>query len=301
MRIASSRRGARTALVAAFALATALAGDGAAAVSPQTSSVDVAIGPSGISASAPAGRTCGSVTFRVRTADREGRRLQVLRPKEGVRPDRLRRDLVEAVSREPATRAAGIRAVREDADALGGALVTRAVPVEFTETLATGRIYLMDFGAFLRNPRGRVAFTPLDLRGPCRDEFYHPAADGRVLTVETSAGPRFRTRDVDDASGTFLVRNTSPELHEMEIQPVRRGTTDEDLARYFDATAHGRKARTPFTGAPSGLGAISPSRTVTVHPLLLPRGTYALLCYLPDEENGLPHTALGMHKVVELQ
>ena len=33
----------------------------------------------------------------------------------------------------------------------------------------------------------------------------------------------------------------------------------------------------------------------------LPRGTYVLLCVIPDELEGVPHTHLGMHTVVGLR
>jgi hypothetical protein len=33
----------------------------------------------------------------------------------------------------------------------------------------------------------------------------------------------------------------------------------------------------------------------------LPRGTYVLICFVSDEETGMPHALMGMHKVVILK
>ena len=32
----------------------------------------------------------------------------------------------------------------------------------------------------------------------------------------------------------------------------------------------------------------------------LPPGTYVLLCFIADDENGMPHAFMGMHKVIVL-
>ncbi|GAA1903076.1 hypothetical protein [Streptantibioticus ferralitis] len=301
MRIASSRRGARAAAVAALAFAATVAGAGPVCARPGTGHprIDVRIDPSGIRA--PRNRPCGNTTFQVHTSDRRGRQLQLFRPKRGVRWRRVLEDLVNAVSRDPRTAATGIHAVRADAEALGGAFVTSRVPTEFTEAITAGWVYLLDFTDFRQHPSADAEVETLHLHGPCRYEPIRRPPTGRVLTVDTQTGPRFRPQDVDYAHGTLLVHDISTEIHEMRIQPVRSGTTDADLTRYFDALAHGRPAeRSPFTGEPTGLGAISPGRTVMVHPHHLRRGTYALLCFVPDEGTGAPHTFLGMHQIVRL-
>ncbi|MDF3289928.1 hypothetical protein [Streptomyces silvisoli] len=302
MGIEPLRRGARAAAVTAVALAATVAGAHPVGARPQLRhhGIDVRISRSGIRA--PRHHQCGNVTFQAHTSDRRGRQLQLFRPKRGVRPRRVLEDLVNAVSSDPRTAAAGIHAVRGDAEPLGGAFVTRGVPVEFTESITAGWVYLLDLTAFRRHPGPDAEVEALRLHGPCRYGQLRRTPTGRVLAVDTDAGPRFRPQDVDNAHGTFLVRNISTEIHEMQIQRVRYGTTDAELARYFNALAHGPvSGRSPFTGEPSGLGAIAPGRTVLVHPRHLRRGTYALLCFVPDDGGGAPHAFLGMHRVVRLR
>ena len=292
------RRGATAAT--ALALAVAVAHPVSARPRLRHPGIEVRISRSGVHA--PRRHRCGNVTFQVRTGDWHGRQLQLFRPKRGVRPQRVLADLVNAVGRDPRTAAAGIHAVRGDAEELGGAFVTPRVPVEFTESITAGWVYLLDLTAFRRHPSADAEVEAVRLHGPCRYGTLRHTPTGRVLAVDTAAGPRFRPQEVDSAHGTFLVRNISTEIHEMRIQRVRRGTTDAELTHYFDALAHGPVPRpSPFTGEPSGLGAIAPGRTVVVHPHHLRRGTYALLCFVPDDAGGAPHVFLGMHQVVRLR
>jgi hypothetical protein len=295
------RRAAEATTATVLAVAATLAGAHLVCARPvhRYHGVDVRISRSGVRA--PRHHRCGNVTFRVRTGDRRGRQLQLFRPKRGVRPQRVLADLVNAVGRDPRTAAAGIHAVRGEAEALGGAYVTRRVPVEFTEAITAGWVYLLDLTAFRRHPSADAELEAVRLHGPCRYGPLRRTPTGRVLAVDTGAGPRFRPQDVDSSHGTFLVHNISTEIHEMQIQRVRRGTTDSDLTRYFDALAHGPvPGPSPFVGEPSGLGAIAPGRTVLVHPRHLLRGTYALLCFVPDDAGGAPHAFLGMHRIVRL-
>ncbi len=301
MRNEPSRRGARAA-VTAVALAATVAAAHPVGARPQLRhpGIDVSVDRTGVRA--PRHHRCGNVTFQVYTGDRRGRQLQLFRPKRGVRPRRVLEDLVSAVSRDPRTASAGIHAVRGDAEALGGAFVTPRVPVEFTESITAGWVYLLDLTAFGRHPSADAELEALRLHGPCRYGPLRRTPTGRVLAVDTEAGPRFRPQDVDNAHGTFLVRNISTEIHELRIQRVRRGTTDAQLDRYFGALARGPvPGRSPLTGQPSGLGAIAPGRTVVVHPRHLRRGTYVLLCFVPDDGRGVPHAFLGMHRIVRLR
>jgi len=44
---------------------------------------------------------------------------------------------------------------------------------------------------------------------------------------------------------------------------------------------------------------MSPGQFAVFH-LDLPPGLYALICYVPSDETGLPHAHMGMHQVVTL-
>ncbi|MFE0463687.1 hypothetical protein ACFW1A_30990 [Kitasatospora sp. NPDC058965] len=285
---------------AALACATTVSGTGLAVADDHhhAEPVRIRIDKSGISS--PEQAQGGLVTFRTETDDPNGRQLQILRPHEGVSIDQVFADLAKAVNQtDPATAAAGITAVRGESDALGGQLVTPAVPEEQTERIGDGTLYLLDFTAFLADPAHPV-FRTLQL---CGDNGRELAAfpQSIVLQHETSDGPRFDAQNLDTANAPILVHNEADELHEMQIQPVAPGTTDADVQAFFDALANGQNpGPPPFTGPPSGVGAISPNGTVELKTQGLAAGTYVLLCFVPDDQTGIPHAFEGMHKVVVL-
>jgi hypothetical protein len=293
-------RSATLAAAAALACATTVAGAGvaSAAGSHHIEPVRIHLDKSGISA--PDRAEGGLVTFRTDTDDPAGRQLQILRPHEGVSIDQVFADLTKAISQtDPATAAAGITAVRDEADALGGQLVTPTVPEEQTERVGEGTLYLLDFTAFLADPAHPV-FRTLELCGDS-GRTLAPFPQSIVLQHETSAGPRFDAQNLDTADAPILVHNEADELHEMQIQPVKPGTTDADIQAFFDALAAGQNpGPPPFTGPASGVGAISPQGTVEIETRGLPAGTYVLLCFIPDDTTGIPHAFEGMHKVVTL-
>ncbi|MCX3063996.1 hypothetical protein [Streptomyces beihaiensis] len=305
MRTSLLRHGARTA-VAALALTTALAGAASADTGarhdghgrPGPRPVEVSVDAHGIQA--PRTARAGLVAFHVTTDDpKAGQFVQAFRPRHGVSLHKLLADLAEAVNRnDPSVAARGITAVNHDAQALGGAQVTHDVPETFTTPVSEGPVYLLDFGKFLEDPSHPVV-RKLELRGKNgrkgRDLADFP--DGIVITKETSNGPRFDVNGVRRAKDNILVHNSADELHEMELQAVPPGTTDAQLQAYFDHPS----GPPPFAGMPTyGLGVISPGRTALLQPHHLPKGTYALLCFVPDDEAGIPHAFEGMHKVVVL-
>ncbi|GAA1172374.1 hypothetical protein F4556_006448 [Kitasatospora gansuensis] len=295
-------RGARAAAVAALALTSGLTGIGTADATGRTGSapvpIEVRIGASGIQA--PASAPGGLVTFHVTTDDPAGRALQVFRPKAGITLDQVLADFTKAVaSTDPADTANGISAVEHEAEALGGVTVVPAVAGSATTEISPGTVYLLDFTAFLQDQSAPVLRSLELCAGPSADLAEFP--DGIVITEETAGGPRFRTENVTLADGRFLVHNASDEIHEMTLQQVPDGTTDAQLQAIYDAILAGNP---PPQGGPAplsvGLGGISPGRTALYHAEHLPPGTYALICFVPDHESGLPHAFLGMHKVVVL-
>ncbi|MFK8909724.1 hypothetical protein [Streptomyces sp. YS-3] len=300
MRTALLRNGARVAAAAALALATALGGAATADATARGEEyghhgnpVEVEIGASGIHA--PDTAQAGLVAFHVRTDDPKGHFLQAFRPHRGVTVRKVLADLGKAVSKKPAAAARGISAVRDEAELFGGAQVTPSVPETFTTRVGAGPVVLLDFTAFLADPAHPVTRV-LHLRdGSSGDLADFP--DSIVITRETSKGPRFDVNGLHKARENVLVHNASDEIHEMGLQPVKPGTTDAQLQKFFAGHTAGQP---PFTGPSLGLGAISPGRTALLEPHHLRPGTYALLCFVPDDKTGVPHVAEGMHKVVVL-
>jgi hypothetical protein len=289
----------RTALAAALALAAAVTGAGTAtAASPEDHPIEVSLGAAGLQA--PATGTGGLVSFRVKTDDPNGRHLQLFRLHDGVSVDQLLHDLANAVGKDPAARVTGIKAVRGEADALGGALVTPQVHEQFTEEVAPGAVYLVDLTALRADPAHPVT-KRLDLTGTgglSMNQARFP--DGMVIARDTPSGPRFQTEDFDHAHLAYLMHNESAQPAEMELLPVGPDTTDEQVQIYFEAAAAGLSPQSPFTGPGSGFGAFSSDRSAAVQAHGLQPGRYALVNQVPDEMTGQPAALKGMHRIVTL-
>ena len=87
-------------------------------------------------------------------------------------------------------------------------------------------------------------------------------------------------------------------LHALDLVPARPGTTDPEIQSYFDS---GSDQPPPFLidGPSVELPLRSPAKVVGFG-WSLPPGTYIMFCFA-DDETGLPHAIMGMHKVVILR
>ncbi|MEV0598717.1 hypothetical protein AB0I82_05345 [Streptomyces sp. NPDC050315] len=257
--------------------------------------VEVSVGDSGIHA--PDSAQAGLVDFHVKTDDPKGRSLQALRPRHGVSIHKVLTDLAMAVGDNPAAAAKAVSSIRDEAELYGGAHVTPSVSETFTTPITAGTVTLLDFTAFLKDPAHPVTHT-LELHGNPSSKERADFPDSIVTTKHTEAGPRFEVHGLHKAEENILAHNASDEIHEVALQPVKPGTTDEQIQKAFSSPSAGEP---PFTGPPLGLGAISPGRTTLLTMHHLPPGTYALICFVPDDKTGHPHVAMGMHKVVVLK
>lgn len=241
----------------------------------------------------------GLITFRVSTPDAQGHTLQGFKLKSGETLSETLAAFRKAVSHDPATSAAGIRELGEDITAVGGAMVDPVTPVWATLPLEAGKYYFFDFNE-LFVPGGRVHFQPLCVHGDFEPE-RPPAHQGTIVQRDTPAGPRFSAPRWFDTDNTFLVVNRAPEIHEAVFEQVKPGTENEDLTAYFNVIAHGgTPAHNPFAEqGMRGLAGMSPGRHAWLH-FDPPAGTYALLCFIPDDMTGIPHAFEGMHRIIHL-
>lgn len=103
--------------------------------------------------------------------------------------------------------------------------------------------------------------------------------------------------------GTIRVRNNGDMIHLLQITPVAKGVTDAQVQAEYNKILAGKKPTSDPAGLntpPSrlvGSDAVSPGHTAYLT-YSLPAGTYLLQCFVPDTTTGLPHTFMGMHKVV---
>lgn len=124
-----------------------------------------------------------------------------------------------------------------------------------------------------------------------------PSQTGFVNAVTSSndAGNDFRAGKHNAASGWMSTANKSEEPHFVDLQQVKKGTTDADITAAFQG---GPDPSVPGGGT-SGTGVISPGHTF-LWKYDLPKGRYAAFCFWPSKMNGMPHAFMGMHAVFNL-
>jgi hypothetical protein len=97
--------------------------------------------------------------------------------------------------------------------------------------------------------------------------------------------------------GLIRVHNVSDTLHFLSLAPVKPGTTDANVQAFLD----GSSSASPLIDGPGAeLNVLSPARQARLS-WNLPPGTYVMLCFIADDETGMPHAVMGMHKVVVLR
>lgn len=265
--------------------------------SPMT--IEVIAGPDGagftLSAdTAPAGR----IKFNVDSANENSADVLMFKPSKGNTPEDVFADFRTVYSGEFAR---GVRALDEDAEFYGLAGVVRGHPASVIQDLRPGTYYLFADFAPLR-AGGSPEYATLRVKPANGHETR--GGDGRIVTgrgvpVSMTQDGRFTAPRYLPAHGTISVRNASHELHEMNLFPVKTGTTSRQVQAWLDAGAADES--NPFIDGPSvGLVMISGGRHVQLS-YDLPAGTYLMFCEVPDEVAGTPHVFMGMWKVVTLR
>ncbi|HET8521831.1 MAG TPA: hypothetical protein VFL82_01280 [Thermomicrobiales bacterium] len=119
----------------------------------------------------------------------------------------------------------------------------------------------------------------------------------------------FSGLDQPVATGTnvWKLMNTGKQPHFLEIDEVPAGTTTQQIESLL--TSGGPGTPPPNATPPplattiqfiSDTSAISPGQSMWVTFTLQP-GTYAALCFFPDEQTGMPHAMEGMVQVFTVQ
>ena len=238
----------------------------------------------------------GTISFKVSSTNPAsqnggGSTISLFRPKQGVTLAQVFADLREELSSTPAVAAKGSRDIVRDVSLYGLADVIPGYPEVVTENLRHGTYYLMDLANY--SGKGQPKTTRLVVTGHAEAR----ALYGRVHVAATSTD-RFIAPAWWPHHGTYLFRNVSDTIHFMAIVPVKDGTTDQQIQAYFSS---GSQSPPPFArnGPSGGNDVVSPGKTIAVS-YNLPRGTYALLCFVADDVTGMPHAVMGMHKVIRL-
>lgn len=114
----------------------------------------------------------------------------------------------------------------------------------------------------------------------------------------TAAKPNvWKTKGLDTLGSNWLTfRNTSKELHFMELSGVKPGTKNSQVKQALqDPTSEPDF----FTNKSFFFDVISPGVDVAVKGPVK-KGRYLLDCFMPSETDGMPHAFMGMWKLVDV-
>ncbi|TDP98126.1 hypothetical protein [Labedaea rhizosphaerae] len=241
----------------------------------------------------------GYVTFRFTTPENVFHAIQGFSLNPGATLDMAKNDIDMALSGIEGQTVPGMQGLYRDITEIGGAVTSTYGAQEVTIPLTAGTYYFVDIYDIDSPPIvpryhevkvvGAFLYSPL------------PTYTATIDATMSAEDPRFQgVPETFPHDGTFLNIVTGDEMHETVFRPVSDGITDDDITAYYDAVmSGGPRPPKPFTGLQAGLQSISPGRWAIVHLDLKP-GRYAVVCYVPSDEDGMPHTFMGMHNVLTL-
>jgi len=241
----------------------------------------------------------GFVTFKVSSPEDAYHGWQIFRLENGATVDQVVQDLANGVNGATfEENAEGAAALLHDATLIGGVVTTPYAPISVTVPMERGTYYVFDIADIFNGVTPRVH----TLRAVGTPNWKGLPRYSQVILAEMQGmDPRFVAPTDEHANGTYLVVNApSDEIHEAVWRQVVPGTTDQYLTDYYNSVLAGTPMTRPWLDSQHGLQAMSPNRFAVIH-IDLPPGDYALICYVPSDESGLPHGWIGMHEIVHLQ
>jgi hypothetical protein len=245
----------------------------------------------------PAKIHAGLVTFRIGASDSDYHGIQGFSLHPGVTLDQPMDEINRTLSGGPDA-AMGVMDLTRDVTEIGAVTTTPYAPQEVTVPLTQGTYYFLDLNE-VDNPPLTPHIHTMQVVGDFRMSVPRlPTSVIQATMIDDQ--PRFKAPATIKHDGTFLGLITGDELHEIVLRPAVPGTTDAYLDTFYDAVVNGTpRPPSPWLGSAAGMQSISPGRWAIVH-LNLPPGLYALVCYVPSDESGLPHTYIGMHQMITL-
>jgi hypothetical protein len=282
------RPGMRTA-AATLAAATAATAVGViGATAPVVASADtppaavtVTLAGHGITMEPGSTLPAGKVYFVVKAPKGE-HTLQLARLHTGYTQKQAKHDVDAAFSGN----VKAVRRVDKNVDWLGGDDATPGHPGKFAVDLTPG--------AYLATDQDSPAIMDFDVvASPSSYRTLYPSS------FVTTKNNRFHTH-TDLAlphAGWMKFHNNAVEPHMFVFQHVQQSTTKQDVRDYVASGSQ----KPPSWGLreATDAGVISPGTTEVFH-YSLPAGKYLVACFWPSKQNGMPHFAMGMWKLVEL-
>lgn len=230
----------------------------------------------------PSHEAPGRVAIRITGATSQS--FQLVRSKHGAGKARLLADAAELNG------AGSPKRLEDDFVLLGGAPVGHTLYV----TLTRGRYYAID----------------TDAAKPATTDVQRIIVSGRTRNahVSASAGTIKAVKDTSWSSKPYSIRhkgvlafvNASKEWHFVVLVRLKKGKGLADIKKALNGSE--KESAVTYSGGRNEFdsGVLSPG-TKMATTISLNRGSYALLCFWPDRDTGMPHALMGMYRVIKVK
>jgi hypothetical protein len=226
----------------------------------------------------------GRITFKVRTPKGD-HSLQIVQFKDGYGPEQLGPDAEAAFEKGDLE---AINRLDTMVTWLGGVEVLPDNNGEFTVVLnKPGKYFVAD-----QNGEGAAVLT-------VKGSAVKRQSASLTGTITANEGNTWDAPKSIDHNGWVRLKNKADQPHFVVLQEVKKSTTKKDVRQYFKSGAEEEPAFALKAFASTGV--FSPGTNTTLHLKHLPAGKYALLCFWPDKETGMPHALMGMWRLVNLK
>jgi hypothetical protein len=263
---------------------------------PPVPELSMTLSNTGFEVPGPNPRPAGLVRFNASTADASGHLVTIFSTQPGVTLETAITEFLTSNAPDPAVALPALRDLFRDVIFHGGVKVTQGVPVGFTVFLDPGTYYVVELPIGWVPGRPPYVLRTLEVTAPI--QWTRPPRIDRFVTVvpNGSTEERFVAPSQMDGDVDVLVTNLSPDPHELIVDAVVPGTTNDDLHGFFVAPA---SHPNPLVRSMAGLLNLSPGRWAILHLDLAP-GEYALLSFIRDPDSGQAGVAEGMAQRVTL-
>ncbi len=145
--------------------------------------------------------------------------------------------------------------------------------------------------------------SPFEVTGEMPADLPEPEADVTLTIKEMEIAVTDGTFKVGD--NVVKVENTGEQPHFVEMSKVPDGTTNDNLDATIAAFMGGTPEAEPLAEEDFVSAAYSNDQSGgTVQWAVMTfdeAGTYAAMCWIPDPETHMPHAAMGMHTIIEIE
>lgn len=145
--------------------------------------------------------------------------------------------------------------------------------------------------------------SPFEVTGEMPADLPEPEADVTMTIKEMEISVTDGAFKVGD--NVVKVENTGEQPHFVELSKVPDGTTNDNLDATIAAFMGGTPEAEPLAEEDFVSAAYSNDQSGgTVQWAVMTineAGTYAAMCWIPDPETHMPHAAMGMHTIIEIE